>query len=319
MSTTPTPMVPYEKQADPQTNRMCGAASLSMVYRSFEKTISQAEIWPRISKHNRLNSLAASTHLIAQDALNQGFAAVAIQAKHPLQVLRLCQDNGIRAILNHRLKEDGPTGHFTVLVEIDGEHVVLHDPHFGPARRVRHAELLELWRPRYLNAEIAGDVLIGIAAQPAAAPPCPLCGTVIPPNIACPNCAKPVPLQPAVLLGCMGAGCAARMWNYLCCPFCDHTWGFSLQAPRAQAATGPEGDLLNLKHLFGELDKFCDHILSLPAAADHPDVRKQIDFLKASKDKLKLAQSEELARRKVHEAQSAQLQQKFKQEEFARF
>src|SRR5262245_50912492 len=107
MSATQSPPMPYEKQADPQTNRMCGAASLSMVYRSFDRAIAQAEVWPRIAKTNRVGSLAAATHLIAQDALNRGFVALAIQAKYPLQVLRLCQDNGIRAILNHRLKEDG--------------------------------------------------------------------------------------------------------------------------------------------------------------------------------------------------------------------
>ena len=48
----PSGMIPYEKQADPQTGRMCGAACLSMVYRSFGKEVPQAEIWQAIAKQN---------------------------------------------------------------------------------------------------------------------------------------------------------------------------------------------------------------------------------------------------------------------------
>lgn len=315
MSATQNPIIPYEKQADPRANRMCGAAALSMVYRSFGQEITQAELWPKIARNNQVSSRAAATHLIAHDALKRGFAALAIQAKHPLQALRACQDHGIRVILNHRLKYDAAAGHFTVLVALDGDHVVLHDPYYGPSRRVSHTDLLELWQPRYLNAEIVGNVLIGIAAQPTTLPPCSLCGTGIPPHIDCPRCAKPIPLQPAALLSCMGAGCAARLWNYLCCPFCDYTWTFHLEAAPTPTPAGSEEDLWKLQHLFGELNKFCEHILSLPAAAKHPDVRKQIDFIKASQDKLQLAQSEELVRRKAQQARTTQLQQKFKQEE----
>jgi hypothetical protein len=105
------------------------------------------------------------------------------------------------------------------------------------------------------------------------------------------------------------------MWNYLCCPACNHTWTFGLKADPAPSS--PNEDLWNLNNLFSQLDQFCAQILSVPAAANHPDVRKQIDFLKASKDKLRLAQSEELVRRNVREAQMAQFRQRFKQEEEA--
>src|ERR1700722_14733148 len=94
--------IPFEKQSDPETTRMCGAACLSMVYRSFGKEVPQAEIWPAISKPNRFGGVSSITHLMAQDAINRGFSAVAIQARHPLQVLRLCRETGTRAILNHR-------------------------------------------------------------------------------------------------------------------------------------------------------------------------------------------------------------------------
>jgi hypothetical protein len=317
MSASSSVAIPYERQVDPQTNRMCGAASLSMVYRSFGKTVPQADIWPKISKQNHLGSLASTTYLMAQDALDRGYVALAIQARHPLQALRLCRDKDIRAVLSHRLKNEAPTGHYTVLVDIDGDSVVLHDPYFGPSRRVPNAALLELWRPLYPNAEITGNVVIGIADQPTTMPPCQVCGGVVPPAVECRACGKAVSLQPAVLLGCVSASCAARLWNYICCPFCDHTWTFSAQPQQAQATAGSEEDPWNLNHVFGELDKFCNYVLSLPGLGNLPDVRKQLDFIIANKEKLRLAQAEELVHQKTSRARLAQLQQKAKQDEEA--
>jgi hypothetical protein len=313
--------IPYVRQDDPQTNRMCGAASLSMVYRAFGRDAAQADIWPRIARHNRFGSLASTTYLMAQDALSQGLSALAIQVKHPLQALRLCREKGVLAILNHRLRADSPTGHYTVLVDVDAESVTLHDPFFGPSRRLAHADLLELWLPRYTNTEITGNILIGIAAHPTAAAPCQLCGSVIPPKTTCPSCAKPVPLQPASILGCTGATCPARTWTYVCCPFCNHTWTLDSEGQETQATSGsglaaPDG-ALDLDKLFGELDKYCNHILSFPAAAANPDIRQQLDFITASKDRLRLAQTEELARRRVQRVETEQREQTFKQDEDA--
>jgi hypothetical protein len=317
MSTTTSPTIPYEMQIEPQSNRMCGAASLSMVYHSFGKAVSQAEIWPRISKQNSLGSLASASYLMAQDALSRGFAALAIRAKHPLQALLVCRDKGIRAVLNHRLKEDAPTGHYTVMVDIDGESVVLHDPYFGPSRRITNAALLELWRPVYTNAEITGNVLIGIAAQSIAMPPCQLCGTPMPSSIKCAACDKVILLQPAALLGCVGESCANRMWSYICCPFCDYTWSFGAEPGKARAASGSEEKLWNLDRLFGALDKFSEHIRSLPEVAQRTDIQQQLDFIAASKGKLRLAHSEEIVRRKERDTWLAQLRQKSKQDEDA--
>src|SRR5664279_3731447 len=104
-------VIPYQKQIDMQSSRTCGAACLSMVYHSFGKEVPQAEIWPGISRENRFGSLASTTHLMARDAVIRGHAAVAFQARHPLQVLRLCREGKVRAILNHRLKSDSEAGH----------------------------------------------------------------------------------------------------------------------------------------------------------------------------------------------------------------
>ena len=310
--------IPYERQEDPHANRLCGAACLCMVYRSYGKPVTQADVWPRIARYNRSGRVAATTHLMAQDALTRGFPTLAIQARHPLQVLRLCQQNGVQAVLNHRLKADSPEGHYTVLVDVDSDGAVLHDPWFGPARRVSHAELLELWLPRYSNTEITGNVLIAVAEEGAAAPACRLCGTVMPPKADCPGCGKTVVLQPAAILGCASVDCGARMWNSICCPFCNQTFTLDAAGPAGDATgsapAGAEG-VLDLANLMSELDRFCGHVLSFPAAAANSDIRQQLDFIAASKDRLRLAQSEDLARRRMQRTEAEQREQKFRKDE----
>ncbi|MGA3189090.1 MAG: cysteine peptidase family C39 domain-containing protein [Bryobacteraceae bacterium] len=298
--------IPYEKQADPQIHRGCGAACLSMVYKSFGKEVPQADIWPLIAKANRFGSIASTSHLMALHALSQGFSAMAIQARHPVQVLRLCRDAGIRAILNQRPRPDVATGHYTVLVDIDDKTVVVHDPALGPGRRMSHAELMQLWQPQSSASEITGNVVIAIAADPVAIPACEFCHTAIPPKVDCPKCKKAVGLSPAAALGCIRDGCIARMWNYVACPSCDFMWSFNDagtstgDVPRAAAAEADSNMALpDLAKAFAELDKFCAHVLSIPAAANHPDLKAQIDFMQASKEPIRLAQIAELTAMKA--------------------
>ncbi len=181
------PAVPYEKQFDMQASRTCGAACLSMVYRSLGQEVPQRLIWPLIAKKNIYGSIASTTHLMAADAVTRGLSAVAIQARHPLQALRVCRDSGIRAILNHRLQPDSPAGHYTVFVDIDEVNVKLHDPYFGPSRRLTHDVFLDLWQPRLPNSEIVGNFLIGVAAESADAPACEVCHTALVKRVQCPR------------------------------------------------------------------------------------------------------------------------------------
>lgn len=307
--------MPYEKQTDSQTSRTCGAACLSMVYRSLGKNIPQDEIWPAISKPGPLGGLASTTHLMSQDAVNRGFQAVVIQARHPLQTLRLCQEWKIRAILNHSLEKGSAAGHYSVLVGLNDTDVVLHDPLFGPARRLTHAELLALWQPQVSNSEILGNVLIGIGGAAPAKVECEFCHTPLPPKVGCPKCGKSVGLQPGAILGCMRDGCIARMWNHICCPACDCMWTFSLQphdhsfdssTPNGLRAAAPkaeeETDPWKLGRFFGELDKFSAFVAVLPALENRPELKQQLAFIAASKERLRLAQSEELARIKAQHA-----------------
>jgi Peptidase C39 family len=324
---------PYEMQSDPHANRACGAACLSMVYRSFGKEVPQAQIWPAIAKQNHRGSLASTTHLMAEDALGRGLSALVVQARHPLHALRLCHESGVRAILNHRLNRSAPAGHFSVLINIDDKSVLLHDPFLGPSRRLSQAELLELWQPRLPNSEIVGNVLIGVAAEPPALPACQLCRTPIPSEVECPKCKNPVSLQPAVLLGCISNACIARMWEYICCPSCDYLWDFTHQPQPVEASAAGPGvsgrpspsppvaasptPSLDINKLFGEIDKFCAYILGIPAAANHPEIRKQLEFIACSKKKFALAHAELVASRAMRQGEFAALAKTAKEQEAA--
>lgn len=315
----------YEKQSEELTGRACGAACLSMAYRSFGKQVAQTEIWPAIAKQNRFGAISSTTHLMAKDAVTRGFRAIAFQARHNLQVLWLCRQSGIRAILNHRVQPDSPAGHYSVLVDIDGGQVVLHDPLFGAARRLSHAELLQLWLPAP-NSEIAGNVLIAIAPiADAEASSCEYCHTPLPLSVGCPRCNQPVGFQPGIVMGCVRDGCIARMWNWVCCPACDCV--FSLRdgetaGPSVAKAAAPEPDstaapAVDIAKLFAEIDKFTNHVLSIPVAANNPDIKKKLELVAASKEQFKTAHAAELARRAAVLGQLAALQEKTKQQRAA--
>src|SRR5262249_12449817 len=155
------------------------------------------------------------------DALRRDLHAVIIRAKDPLHVLKVCEDNSIRVILNHRLALDSPLGHFTVLTRVGSDHVVLHDPDVGPSRKVSNADLRKLWEPTGADCEITGRTpLAGAKAKPAR-PPCPHCRAATPASVTCRNCKRAIPLQPAAALGCVGDDCPRRNWEHIICPYCD--------------------------------------------------------------------------------------------------
>src|SRR5262249_17851428 len=131
MPDTITGDIPYERQSEPTSNRMCGAAALCMVYRSFGVACTQAELAAKLAGAGPARNLGARPYLLAQDALSRGISALVFRARDPLRTLRDCQDQPVRLILNHRLGIESHAGHFSALVSVGEEDVVLHDPQIG--------------------------------------------------------------------------------------------------------------------------------------------------------------------------------------------
>jgi len=217
-SCTKNMLISYEKQFDART---CGAAALCMVYRSFGLACTQSEVWRRIARPGPWNLPRSNTRLLCADALSIGLDALIFKARDPWRVLELSLAQGIRVILNHRPTPKSQAGHYSVLVGLDGEDVVLHDPHFGPLRHLTRDEMLELWRSDLGRSEIAGWVLVAFTNAPASALVCELCVTNTRESVPCVNCERSIPLHPGAVLGCVSATCRARTWERIHCPYCD--------------------------------------------------------------------------------------------------
>ena len=215
--------IPFQKQPKPRGHRMCGAAALAMVYRSLDLTCSQQEAWGEVARRDRHGRLAARTHLLARDAIQRGLAAVVVQAGDPWATLGRAVAGEVRVILNHRLKAESSSGHFTILVDIDDQHLTLHDPRFGPLRRIERSEFLGLWLPGSDPSEIVGRVLVAIETRSELRWDCTECGSELPPTANCPNCGATIRLRPVAVLGCIRADCGNRLWRRVFCPECDRS------------------------------------------------------------------------------------------------
>ncbi len=297
--------IPYERQQDPMSNRMCGPAALCMVYRSFGIDCSQAELAAKVARPGPLGNEGARTYLLAQDALARGLSAIVFRARDPLRTLRACQNRPLRLILNHRLRLQSPSGHFTVPVRMADEHVVVHDPQIGPNTHIDQGDLLKLWRPLGPDSEIAGNVLVAFAQGRQAAVPCPKCGSTIPDAIPCPGCGQPVPLQPATVLGCIKASCPERAWETLFCPYCDADLiaapaKESSRAPSAPPAETDEAE--KIQSLNQEIDKFLALLLAANNGRPVRGLESHFKQIRELQNQLREIPKTEAARRQAQAA-----------------
>lgn len=209
--------IPYERQ---QGSRTCGAAALCMVYRSFGMDCTQLTVWDAIRTPDSSGRDYTATDRMIRDALSRGFYAAAGRATDALHTLALCKDNSIRAILSHRVNRDSDLGHYTVLIDINDEAVIVHDPDpdRGPSRSIPRSDLLELWNPRPPQSGITGNILITIVNQLPPESRCSQCGQ---PSIPCPQCGNSTPLSPIPVLGCFRRQCRERIWEAVICAYCN--------------------------------------------------------------------------------------------------
>ena len=223
-------VIPYEEQRDKSTNRMCGAASLSMVFKSFDISLDQADIWQEVSTLDQKGTRYAMTYLMGGFALRHGLRAVIVKVRQPIQpilVLASCWASQIRVVINRRLAPDSLLGHFTVLAGITPETVIEHDPQNGANLAMLNASLVELWTPNAQcpPCEITGNIMIAFD-QPGAAPSTEVCAANHPQPAAltCPNrdCAgKSVPFGIVPAVGCAFRDCDRRTWDEVVCPWCN--------------------------------------------------------------------------------------------------
>jgi peptidase C39-like protein len=220
--------MPFERQSESWT---CGAAALTMVYRSFGVECRQDEIWSAIGQANPRGRRFTRAQAIAADALRREFYALVIEVRDPWLVLNRCIQQSVRVIINHVSQPKSGGGHYSVLTALGDDEVRLHDPDLGPDRSLTRAEFLQLWNPRAKDTEIVGQVLVAIADSPSRLDECELCHGTADDTAECPACRRPVALQPLAILGCLTDWCPMRAWERIFCPWCDRNWTKGLGGP----------------------------------------------------------------------------------------
>ncbi len=217
--------IPYLAQSSTSHERTCGAAALAMVYASLGIHQPQHEIWRSVAQANEQGSPTAHSYRLAGHALEQGLAAVAVQAARPWETLHRCWDTGVRVIVNHRVRAESRLGHYSVLAGIEAEEVLLHDPQAGPSQRIEREAFLRLWLPVAGGSEIAGCVLVAVGRREEDEARCGTCATLLPESVECAGCGRVVWLRPAGAMGCAQSGCDGRLWKYVFCAQCDRAVG----------------------------------------------------------------------------------------------
>ena len=213
--------IPFEPQQTIGGSRTCGAAALTMTYRSLGLACEQLAVWERVAEDVGSGVKAARTRRLARDARDQGLAAAILQAERPVELFVRLLESGSRVILNHRLDRESRLGHFSVLVGFDGREIRVHDPHHGPNRVLRWPEFAELWSPSEGASEIVGRVLVAIGPLPSSDRICNVCGKSLPDHWTCPRCGQRVSIGPSGAVGCCVPACRDPLWARLYCPHCD--------------------------------------------------------------------------------------------------
>jgi Peptidase C39 family len=220
-------VIPYEAQLDGPTNRMCGAAALVMVFKSFGLTADQTQIWQQVRTQAADGTWYAMSDSIGAFALNNGLRAVIARINQPIPVLATSWDNQVRVIINRRLAQDSFLGHFTVVAGITTGAVIEHDPQNGPNLPMPDATLLQLWTANgpCPPCEITGNIMIAFD-QPGPTPPAEVCAAhhgqpsaLTCESTTCQGKAVPFGIVPAV--GCAYQECAQRTWEVVICPWCN--------------------------------------------------------------------------------------------------
>lgn len=116
---------------------LCGGAAATMVLRFWGERGVHGDDFDHLVQEERGG--IAATDLVAE--LRRRGLRTRVEKESPEAVFRALGDR-VPAIL---LLEGTPTLHYVVLVRADTDHVWVHDPNFGPERRLSRAELMEKW------------------------------------------------------------------------------------------------------------------------------------------------------------------------------
>jgi len=207
---------PHEFQETPYS---CGAATFTMAYRSLGHDILQKDVLKKVTV-TRTGGPTCIVWLEILDSLSRGFDTLYLRAVNPLEMIKSCLKNNVRAITHERAYLLSVVGHSTLIVGIDEEHVYQHCPSLGPNQATKHNHLLELMASVGNMPSSWGNRITLISNPISEKYTCQVCGKEIPEFVTCPHCNKIIRLAPAAPLGCFEELCIGRAWMDITCPWC---------------------------------------------------------------------------------------------------
>ncbi len=130
-----------------QTPLLCGGAAASMLLRFWgERHVHGDDFAPLV----RADEGGIATTDLEAAIRDRGYETLVVTGEPAVVFSALAK--GVPSML---LLEGNPTLHYVVLVRADPSHVWIHDPNFGPDRRLTRSRLMDLWQESGLWALVA--------------------------------------------------------------------------------------------------------------------------------------------------------------------
>lgn len=209
---------------------MCGAACLVMVFRSFNITCSQSDLWGKIKFPDGKGGFYGKSHKLCLVSFQNNLYSLCLRVKDPIKTLKLCHEYSLRVILGHRPNESSMEGHFTTFTKIQGDSVYVNDPELGASggrgKELKSSEILKLMDGS--GNELPKNLLLIISDQSFDNFQCLTCSIPVASSINCPQCSNQIVLQPAKVFGCLVPTCPSSMVEELVCPYCDNRLSFRI-------------------------------------------------------------------------------------------
>lgn len=163
--------------------RACGAIALVDVLTRLGVKTDIRSVWPHVAMPDPFGTWSAKSYRLARQARDLGFRAGVLQChrERAWDALVRCARLGVAVIINHQAMAARHEGHFSTLVSISEEVIVLDDPILRSQIQIPRKHFLNHWSP---NDEITGHVLIAIGGRSkinstGSAPQCPRCKTAL--------------------------------------------------------------------------------------------------------------------------------------------
>src|SRR5947208_7205383 len=124
----------------PQTDALCGGAAVAMVFRYWGDSHADVQQFATLVDERRTG---IATDALVDAVTQRGWRAVRLSGS--IDGLREQLKGGRPVIV--LIEDRSSRYHFVVVTGADDHHVIVHDPAWGPSRRIPIGRMLRAWAP----------------------------------------------------------------------------------------------------------------------------------------------------------------------------